>query len=158
MSAAVARLQASQEIGPLGCYVALHALRSSQQDSGAAFGDLGLKRLATRDVRRDYEMLLDPGSVLTRCLGNLASELGTLTPPEVEAIAESLPPNSAAIVRELARASRKAKDLPVVEVIGPILDRWWETTARRALESDFRFHARTSARPAAGQDIHTPTR
>ncbi len=144
--AALARLAADEGVGPLGCYVALHALLASNQGSWAIFVEPGLGRLATKDLRRDYEMLLDPRSVITRCLANLARELGTLTKPEVEAIAELFPPEGAAVVREAAWATWKAKDLPVTDAVGPALDRWWETTARRKLEADFRFHARQSGR------------
>jgi hypothetical protein len=85
-------------------------------------------------------MLLDPGAVMTLCLANLAKELGTLTTPEVEAIAGILPPDSAVVVREMAAAARTAKDLPVTDAIGPALDRWWETTGREKVEADFRHH------------------
>ena len=124
----------------------MHALPGLNQDSWSLFPEAGLRRLTTEDFRRDYRMLLDPGSVITRCLANLARELGMLTKPEVEAIAELLPPDSAAFVREMASATRKAKDQPVTDAIGPALDRWWETTARGRAEADFRFHAQQSAR------------
>ena len=143
--AALARLAAGEDLGPLGCYVLLHALLWSNQDTWAMFPELGLRRLTTTDLRRDYRMLLDPGSVMTRCLANLARELGTLTKSEVEAIAECFPPDGAAVVRELASATAKAKDLPASEAVGPPLDRWWETTAGGRFEADFRFHARRPA-------------
>jgi len=91
-------------------------------------------------------MLLGPGSVITRCLANLARELGTLTKPEVKAIAELLPQDSAALVREMASAARKGKELLVTDVIGPALDRWWETTARGRVDADFRLHAQPVSR------------
>jgi|GEM_PF-4054097 hypothetical protein len=144
--AALARLAAGEDLGPIGCFVALHALLWCNQDSWAIFPEPGLRRLATKDLRRDYQMLLDPGSVITRCLANLARELGTLTKPEVEAIAELFPPDGAAVVREMAWATQKAKDLPVTDAIGPALDRWWETTGRGRMEADFRFHAQQPAR------------
>jgi len=139
--AALARLAAGEDLGPIGCLVALHALLWSNQDSWAAFRDLGLRRLTTEDFRRDYRMLLGPGSVITGCLANLVRELGTLTKPEVEAIAELLPQDGAALVREMASVTRKTKDQPVTDAIGPVLDRWWETTARGRVEADFRLHA-----------------
>jgi len=145
-AAARARLAASEDLGPIGCLVALHALLWSNQDAWATFRDLGLRRLTTEDLRRDYRMLLDPGSVITRCLGNLARELGTLTKPEVEAIAGLLPPDSAALVRGMAAAAPKTKELPVTDAIGSALDRWWETTARGKVEADFRLHAPRPAR------------
>jgi hypothetical protein len=155
LAAASARLAANKDIGPFGCYVALHALRSPKPDSSVAFRDLGLKRLSTEDVRRDYRMLLDPGSVITRCLGNLARELGSLSTPQVEAIAEALPQEYGTLIRQMASACGKARDLPVAEAIGPVLDRWWETTARRAVEADFRFHTGTSSKAFSGPESRT---
>jgi hypothetical protein len=145
-SAALARLAAGEDLGPIGCFVGLHALLRSNQDSWATFRDLGLGRLSTDDFRRDYRMLLDPGSAITHCVANLARELGTLTPSEVEAIAGLLPPDSAALVREMASAARKAKDVPVTDAIGPALDGWWGTTGRGKVEADFRLHAQQPAR------------
>ena len=123
----------------------LHALLWAHQDSWAIFPEPGSRRLATKDLRRDYKMLLDFASVMTRCLANLARELGTLTKPEVEALAELFPPDGAALLREMAWASGKATDLPVADAVGPALDRWWETTVRQSFEADFRFHAHQSA-------------
>jgi hypothetical protein len=143
--AALARLAASEDLGPIGCYAALHALLWAHQDSWAIFPEPGLRRLATKDLRRDYEMLLDSASVMTRCLAHLARELGTLTKPEVEALAELFPPDGAALLRQMAWASGKAKDLPVADAVGPALDRWWETTVRQSFEADFRFHAYQAA-------------
>ncbi|MCX6927879.1 MAG: hypothetical protein NT154_32425, partial [Verrucomicrobia bacterium] len=141
-SAALARLAAGEGLGPIGCFVGLHALLWSSQDSWATFRDQGLKRLSTGDFRTDYRMMLDTGSAITHCLANLVRELGTLAPPEVEAIAGLLPPDRAALVREMAAAAREAKDLPVTDAIGPALDRWWETTASGKVEADFRLHTK----------------
>lgn len=149
-SAAIARLAASESLGPIGCSLGLHALLRLNQDSWTTFRDLGSRRLTTGDFRRDYRMLLDPGSAMTHCLANLARELGTLTPPEVEAIAGLLPPDSAALVREVASATRKVKDFPVTDAIGPALDRWWEATARGEVEAGFRFHAQPPAPATSG--------
>jgi hypothetical protein len=91
-------------------------------------------------------MLLSPGSVITRSLANLARELGTLTKAEVDALAGSLPPGTAAAVREIAAAARDAKELPMADAVGPALERWWEATARTRVEADFRFHAKQPAR------------
>ena len=91
-------------------------------------------------------MLLDPGAALTHCLANLARELGTLTTPEVEAIAGLLPPDGAVLVREMAATAREDKNLPVTDVIGPALDRWWETTVRSSVEAGFRFHTQQLGR------------
>jgi len=145
-SAALARLAAGEGLGPIGCFVGLHAFLGSKQDSWATFRDLGLRRMSTSDFRRDYRMLLDPGSAITHCVANLARELGTLTPPEVGAIAGLLPPDSSALVREMASAAREAKDVPVTDAIGPALDRWWETTGGGKVEADFRLHAQQPAR------------
>jgi hypothetical protein len=139
-TAALARLTATDNLGPIGCFAALHTLPAANRDWQATICDLGLSRMVTEDFRRDYRMLLDPGSALTHCLANLAQELGTLTAPEVEAIAGLLPPDGAVLVREMAAAARKDKNLPVTDVIGPTLDRWWETTGREKVEADFRHH------------------
>jgi hypothetical protein len=141
-SAAFDHLAASEHLGPVGCFVALHA----REDAQAAFAKLGLRRLAPEDFRRDYRMLLSSESVITRCLANLIRELGTLKEPEVEAIAGLLPPDGAALVHELAMATRSAKDLPVTDAIGPVLDRWWETTGREKVAADFRHHIQQSVR------------
>jgi hypothetical protein len=145
-TAALARLAATDNLGPIGCFAALHAIPAANRDWQATICELGLRRMSTDDFRRDYRMLLDPGSALTRCLANLARELGTLTTPEVEAIAGLLPPDGAVFLREMASAVRTAKDLPVTDAIGPALDRWWETTAKNKVAADFRFHAQQPAR------------
>jgi len=156
-SAALARLAAGEDLGPIGCFVGLHALLQSNQDSWTTFRDLGLRRLSTGDFHRDYLMMLNPGSAITHCLANLARELGTLTPPEVEAIAGLLPLDSAALVREMASAAREAKDLPLTDAIGPALDRWWETTASGIVEADFRSHAKPSAQATLLHPLHADT-
>ena len=71
--------------------------------------DLGLRRMAMDDFRRDYRMLLDPGSAMTHCLANLARELGILTAPEAEAIAGLFPPDGAVLVSEMARRPGKIR-------------------------------------------------
>jgi parvulin-like peptidyl-prolyl isomerase len=143
--AALARLAADEDLGPIGCVVVLHALLWSHQDSWATFRDLGLRRLATEDFRRDYRMLLDSRSAITGCFANLAGELGTLAQPELEALVNLLPPDGASVVREMASGARKAKDRPVTDAIGPALDEWWRTTGRGSAEADFRLHAPQSA-------------
>ena len=146
--AALAGLAATDNLGPIGCFAALHTIPAANRDWQATICELGLRRMATDDFRRDYRMLLDPGSAMTHCLANLARELGTLRPPEVEAIAGLLPPDGAVLVSEMAAAARTAKDLPVTDAIGPALDRWWEITARARVEADFRFHAQQLGRAA----------
>jgi len=146
-----------QDLGPIGCFVVLHALLQSNQDSWTTFRDLGLKRLTTDDFHRDYLMLLDPRSVITRCLGNLTRELRTLTKLEIEAIAGLLPPDNAALVRQMAPAAARKKELPVTDAIGPALDRWWETTASGIVEADFRSHAKPSAQATLLHPLHADT-
>ena len=90
-------------------------------------------------------MLLSPGYVITGRLANLIRELGALPQPEIEAIIGLLAPDTAAVVREMALASRKANDLPLTDAIGLTLDRWWETTARSKVEADLRIHAQQAA-------------
>jgi parvulin-like peptidyl-prolyl isomerase len=143
-TAALARLAAADNLGPLGCYGALHVLQTGKGDSWAIFPELGLKRLTTTQFRWDYRMLLSSGSVMTECLANLARELGTLTPPEVEAMAGLLPPDSAALMREVAAAARQAQDQPVADAIGPAMDRWWETTGREKIGTEFRLHGQST--------------
>jgi thiol-disulfide isomerase/thioredoxin len=145
-TAAFTRLAASDNPGPIGCFAALHALPVTKRDWQAAICDLGLRRMTTNDFGRDYRMLLDPESALTHSLANLTRELGTLTPPEVEAIAEFLPPAGAVLLRDLAAAARITNNVPVADAIGPALDRWWETTVRGSVEAEFRLHTQQLAR------------
>ncbi len=152
--AALDRLAAADNLGPIGCFAALHGFPAASRDWQATICDLGLRRMATDDFRRDYRMLLDPGSVLTHCLANLGRELGTLTTPEVEAIAGLLPPDSAVFVRDMAAAARTAKYQPVTDAIGPALDRMWETTARSNVEAGFRFHVQKLDREPHGPIGH----
>lgn len=63
-----------------------------------------------------------------------------------QAMAGLLPPESTAVVREVASATREGKDRPLTETIGPALDRWWESRARKQAKAGFRFHAQPSSR------------
>jgi hypothetical protein len=140
-AAALAHLGTDANLGPIGCFAVLHLLAGSSPASSASFAALGSKRLSTEDFGHDYRMLLGSGSVIPHCLANLGRELSILTKPEVEALAGLLPPEGAALLREMAWASGKAKDLPVEDAIGPALDRWWESSARSRVAADFQFWA-----------------
>ena len=150
-TAALTGLAETDNLGPIGCFAALHMFPAANRDWQATICDLGLRRMATDDFRGDYRRLLDSQAAITHCLANLARELGTLTPPEIEAIAKLLPPDGAVLMREIALAARKTNNQPVTDAIGPVLDRWWETSAKGGVEAAFRFHAQQLARAKTGQ-------
>jgi hypothetical protein len=139
-AATLARLGTDANLGPIGCFAVLHVFAGSSPGSSASFATLGSKRLSTEDFSRDYRMLLSSGSVVPHCLANLGRELSILTKPEVEALVGLLPPDAAALLREIAWASGEAKDLPVEDAIGPALDRWWKSSARSRVAADFQSH------------------
>ena len=67
-----------------------------------------------------------PGEPATRMI----AALGKMPESEVEALAATLPPEEAALVKDSARALRQAQGQPLIEVLSPALETYWKTNLR----------------------------
>jgi len=116
----------SGETGPLGYLAIAEALSHFQPMLARKFAARGLERLSVVDFRRDCRLFLGGSSVFSQCCQRLAANLRGLDEEQVAALAKLQSPARGEFVRECFRRLRAGKDQPVLEVLAPVLDTYWE--------------------------------
>jgi hypothetical protein len=125
----------SPQSGPLAFWATASLLKRFNIEAFRSFANGGLTRLTAADFRNDYRMLLEGDSALTQCLANLADTLRDLGDTEREGLAIILPPPECELLRRCIRDLRSDKGQPLVSVLAPALDAYWDQTLKGRIRS-----------------------
>jgi TPR repeat protein len=116
----------SDRTGPIGFWVAAELLLRTQPGLALQFVNRGNERLGAADFRRDCELFLAGDCVLSQCLVRLAHALSDLNDEDIKALATAQSPACEEFLHDCARRLRGTKGQPVLELIAPALDVYWE--------------------------------
>jgi hypothetical protein len=142
----VARLMASDDVGPLGYLVAAELLARANAPMASPFAKRGLQRLDVEGFDKDLDQLLSEGFPPVQVLGRLATNLRGLTPVEVDALAAELPADAGARLVELAEALRRQHDAATETLLRAAMRDAWSMALRQAIESRLRALASAEAK------------
>jgi ankyrin repeat protein/surface antigen-like variable number repeat protein len=129
------RLYNSEETGPLGFLTIAELLKYIGSPRAKDFAEKGLGRLSAADFRSDVRLLADGNTPLARSMQNLAAGLRKLPHEEVEAVAATLPPVAAAMLRQTVLLLRQGQDKPLSEALAPVLDLLWNLQLRNRVQA-----------------------
>lgn len=132
----------SDQTGPIGLLTAAKLLAKIPSPAARVFAAKGLERLSPDDFRKDYRLLFEGDSILSQCAIKTAQALGELSPEDIEAFAAMLGPDEAEFLRESARQLHATKDKPIVAVLAPALDHYWDRRLKKWVETAFKQLAR----------------
>jgi TPR repeat protein len=118
------------ETGPLGYLTVAQVLSKYQPPLARKFAARGLERLAATDFRRDYQLFLAGDSIASQCCLRLTATLRKLDDEQLAALVKLQSPARGEFVRECVRRLRAAEAQPVLEVLAPVLDLYWEKELR----------------------------
>jgi hypothetical protein len=132
------RIALSPSTGPLGCLAIAHVSDSVGWDDLARyFAKLGLERLDAESFVRDCRALGGGESVLGECLSQVIQSLPELSDDELDALAQVLGAQGAAILRTLAREKQAAPaDHPAIPAA--VLETVWVQGGKAWIEGELR--------------------
>jgi hypothetical protein len=102
---------------------------------GRAFAARGLTRLSATDFKADCRLFFEGDSQLAKVFKSFAVSLGKMPENEVEALAANLAAEEATLLRDSARALRQTPDQPVLKVLSPALETYWNGSLRAVIRS-----------------------
>jgi hypothetical protein len=135
VDAELERLARSEDTGPLGSLAVAYLLGQINPAAGRSFATRGLTRLSATDFKADCRLFFEGNSQLAKIFTNIAASVGKMPENEVEALAANLPSEEATWLRDSARALRQTPDQPVLKVLSPALETYWNTSLRAVIRS-----------------------
>jgi hypothetical protein len=129
------RLSRSEDTGPIGSLVTASLLGRMNPAAGRTFATRGLTRLSVTDFKADCRLFLEGNSGLAEGFAKIAAALGKMPEKEVEALAANLPPEEATWLRDSAKALRHSPDQPLLNVLSPALETYWNTKLRAVIRA-----------------------
>ena len=129
------RLSRSEDTGPLGSLATAYLLGQINPPAGRTFATRGLTRLSATDFKADCRLILEGDSGLARAFARMAASVGKMSEKEVEALAANLPAEEATLLRDSARALRQSPDHPLLKVLSPALETYWDTSLRAIIRA-----------------------
>ena len=86
----------------------------------------GLLRLSAESFRKDYRLLLEGSSPLTKSIEKTAEALRELTDEDAEALAAVLSKPAGDSLRSIVRLLRESAGKPIRATLALVGDRFWE--------------------------------
>ena len=127
-------LSGAPNTGPVSCLVAAELADYFKLPVARTLARRGLQSLTTAGFRADCRPFLDGDSGLGRSAARMCAELRELSSAEVDALANSLPPIPAGILRQAYQTLRANPSQRPDAFLGPFLDVTWNTVLRPRVE------------------------
>ena len=133
--AETARIYDSDQTGPIG-YLAVARLAAEVDPRIARlFASKGLERLSADDFRKDFAVLWPEEGPLAEILTSLSGALRGLDDQEVETLGSPLGAAHQGFLKNWVKELRKAPGRPAREVLGGLLERYWNEVFRPEVEA-----------------------
>ena len=137
--AEVRRLYEDDRLGPVSCFAVASVFRLlGMSQIGQPFARKGLAGMTPADFRKDAAVLFSQEGGVGRTIARLAGAIGgagdAAASEAIEPLAAQLGPREAALLRESAELLKAAPDKPLVEVLAPALDEYWQASLRERVQ------------------------